>query len=155
MPRIHSTRHLRKTKFMSHSQCNQSGYPTQWKSDGQVTIAPSGNVYWSTDKMKRFIGKLASDTFYCERIPERHLHRKTNAYGFNYELMKRGGFSNVLVKIPCGETLYTTRETILKHGFFLKFQSFEKQIFLKLSDFGETNIVKVIKLPEPPQYTLL
>ncbi len=123
---------------------------SQYPLESQITIADSGNVYWESDTRKRCIGKLVGDTFHCERIPERHLHRKSQAYGFNYELMRGGSFKYVAVHLPFGETILTRREYILRRGFFLKFEGFEKQIFLKLADFGLDKAREPEPMMNPP-----
>jgi hypothetical protein len=77
-------------------------------------------------------------SFHCKRIPEKHLHRKTQSYGFNYHFFTDSSFRLVVVHFPSGHNLTTTRLHVLRHGRLLHFkeQGFEKQIFLPVSEFG-------------------
>lgn len=124
------------------------------QSQPQVRISPSGDVLLTLPgkqyKSQRCIGKIVGDTLHVERNPERHLFRRFNAYGFNYQLLKHGHFSRVqLRELPSGRTLETTRETILHFGKFLDFKAdqLERQIFLSLSDFSKR---PAVYLPDPP-----
>lgn len=85
------------------------------------------------------IGWLSNsgDVFNCNKNPKKHFHRLTGSYGFNYEAMRDGKFSLVLVRLTTGHILKTSRNNILTKGQFLEFKKkqFEKQLFLRLSDF--------------------
>lgn len=102
----------------------------------QIEITSSGIVNWHDGKQSRNIGWIIGTTFHCERLPTKHLHRKSNAYGFNYELLKGSSFTTIIIHLPFGKFLQTSRETVLRKGFFMQFSGFEKQIFLKVNDFG-------------------
>ena len=103
--------------------------------NGRVFLALPGKDY----KPRREIGFLSKDgqTFHCERNPERHLFRQFNAYGFNYELMKDGRFIWIVVHLPFGTQLVTSRNHLLEKGMFLNFQKnkLERQIFLPVTGF--------------------
>lgn len=108
-----------------------------------ITVLSSGQVYLTLPdkqyKGRRCVGEIKKDTFHCERNPERHLFRQFGgSYGFNYELMRDGSFKFVIVHLPFGEQLLTTRQHILNKGKMLNFQrnQLEKQIFLPISEFG-------------------
>ena len=107
----------------------------------QIVICKGGNVYVKLCepalKARRYIGRIEERTFYTMRDFQRHLFRALNAYGFNYDFIRRGGFESVIVHTPAGD-LQTTRQTILDYGEFLCFKShgFERQIFLRIDDFG-------------------
>lgn len=123
----------------------------------QVRIAPDGAVFLSLPgksyKADRYIGRIVGDTLVVERNPERHMFRKTKAYGFNYDLIRNGNFSRVLVReVPSGRELETTRETILEYGQFLHFKSekLEPQIFLRIADFGRRPQSHRVQLSEQP-----
>ncbi|MDD8018603.1 MAG: hypothetical protein PHP42_09540 [Bacteroidota bacterium] len=107
-----------------------------------IRVTQSGEIflYLPNQKPKK-IGWFNEngDTFHTQRNPAKHFHRNSNSYGFNYELLRDGNFSRVVVHLPFGEHLETSREHILENGFFLYFkeQGFEKQRFLALSEFGK------------------
>jgi hypothetical protein len=103
-------------------------------------------------KRKRLIGYIEGDTFHCFRNPDRHLFRQMNAYGFCYELMRDGSFINVIVHLPFGDTLVTTRERILRRGQILNYRShlLEMQILLRVDHFGDEDET-LDSVPRPPQ----
>ncbi len=107
-----------------------------------IRVSQSGEIFLVLPNQKpRRIGWLNEngDTFHTQRNPVKHFHRSSKSYGFNYELLRDGNFSRVIVHLPFGEQLETTRTQIMEKGFFLYFkeQGFEKQRFLSLSEFGK------------------
>jgi len=105
----------------------------------EITVTKTGDVILHLpDKKARHLGTIRGDTFWCERIPEKHLLKVNSSYGFNYDFLRTGQFRFVCVFLPSGKVLETTREYLLAHGSFLHFsrQGFERQIFLKVRDFG-------------------
>lgn len=107
-----------------------------------IRVTQSGDIrLYLPNQKPRTIGWLSDDgkTFHTQRNPAKHCHHDSNSYGFNYELLRDGNFSRVVVHLPFGEQLETTRQHILEKGFFLYFkeQGFEKQRFLSLSEFGK------------------
>jgi hypothetical protein len=126
----------------------------------QAVILPDGWVYLEFPKSgghfqgRRFLGTIVEGSFRTERDPEKHLLKVINAYGFNYALMKRGGFERVIVHTPAGP-LETKRQVILDYGTFFHFKrkGFETQIFLRVSDFGREP--KPRESPFPPVTALV
>jgi hypothetical protein len=109
-------------------------------------VTRTGQVKLNLNGRSLAIGQLKNEgrTFVCERSDNAVL-RVNNSLGFNLFLMSRGTFEKVIVFMtPSCRTLETTRETILEHGTFLHFKSigYEKQIFLKLSDFNKSRNVQ-------------
>lgn len=102
--------------------------------DGRVMLTLAGKDY----KARRHIGDIVGDTLHVQRDPAKHFFRQFNGYGFSYELMRDGSFERVIVHLPFGETLETTRTHILAKGRMLNFarNKLERQIFLSLDEFG-------------------
>lgn len=97
----------------------------------------------------RMIGRLSdeSKTMMIERDRNKHLLRKANAYGFNYELIKSAQrFTSIMLKeIDGGRTVawYNIPNTvILETGEFLWFkeQGFERQIFMTIDSIQKFKI---------------
>lgn len=93
----------------------------------------------------RFIGKLNtanSGTFAAKRT-ENHIHRKTNSFGINLELLndKSIQFKWIVLRLKKHDgsiqDFTTTRDYYLKHGKKFTFgkAGFEQQIFLPLPEF--------------------
>lgn len=106
----------------------------------RIYINNNGIVFLHLVDSKRNIGTISADgtTYTKTIIPTLHIHRKTKSVGFNYELLRDGNFSWVIVKADGYQNLVTSRRYILQHGFFLYFkhEGFEKQIFLPIDEFG-------------------
>ena len=107
----------------------------------QLQVTSSGEIRLTLPNQKpRNIGWFSDsgDTFHCQRNPAKHLHYKSESYGFNYELLRDGMFVWVFVHLPFNELLVTSRSHILQRGSFLHFKNegFERQIFLPLTEFG-------------------
>jgi hypothetical protein len=85
----------------------------------------------------REIGAIYGGVYRKNVEPITHTHNKSNSIGFNYILIRDGQFRYVCVHVGTVE-LWTYREFILAHGFFLQYkrQGYERQIFLKYSLFG-------------------
>ncbi len=106
-----------------------------------IQVTRSGEIRLTLPNRKpRNIGWFddSGDAFHCQRNPAKHLHYKSESYGFNYELLRDGIFVWVVVHLPFNELLVTSRNHILEKGSFLHFasQGFERQIFLPLTEFG-------------------
>lgn len=104
-------------------------------------VTPSGEIRLQLPNQKpRNIGWFSDsgDTFHCQRNPAKHLHYKSQSYGFNFELLRDGNFFWVIIHLPFNELLVTSRVHILEKGSFLHFadKGFERQIFLPLTEFG-------------------
>lgn len=93
----------------------------------------------AAEKHSRKVGYLANDILRVERTRHKHLHRLSNSYGFNYEIISKAKrFTKVLLCDEFGQYMIPN-EYILEHGGFLHFktQGFEKQIFLKLEEINK------------------
>lgn len=122
------------------------------REDGKVMLFLEGKTY----KPERCIGKIVGDAFRCQRVPSKHLFVELNAYGFNHELMEHGTFSRVIVELPLGIVLETSRKNILEKGIILNYErnNLERQLFLRLEDFNsgeESTVPFVVTHPDHPQ----
>lgn len=120
------------------------------KSGNKLIITMSGNVFLKLTKEKRqrklgFIDR-AKKTFIITRKREKHLHRKTNSYGFNHHLISKSKtFDKILLKDEFGEYQFPISK-VLDHGrTFMQFsqQGFELQVFMPL---------EIIELHRTPQH---
>jgi hypothetical protein len=87
-----------------------------------------------SEKRKRKLGNINMKERWMVvlRTKARHLHRKSDSYGFNYDIInKTKSFDSVLLREDKG-TYLIPNSVILEKGEFLFFktQGFEKQIFL-------------------------
>lgn len=100
---------------------------------------PEGKEY----KQSRTIGRINGDTYIVERSENCIMRAFDGSIGFNYELMRDGIFSTVIVYFSSGRMLQTQRQTILDYGNFLHFKAnnLEMQIFLPLADFHKTPVI--------------
>jgi len=74
-------------------------------------------------------------TLYTKRDSSKHLHYKSNSYGFNYSLISGAKrFDKVKIEVDEESVYVVPNSVILAEGFFLHFQKegFERQIFLGL-----------------------
>ena len=110
---------------------------------GNEIFAENDKIYLNLkeDNRKRLLGRLELDskTLYVKRNRERHLHYKSNSYGFNYLIIKNGTKFNKVVIADNIETFTIPKDDILEKGRFLFFkqQGFERQIFISLDDLQE------------------
>jgi hypothetical protein len=100
------------------------------------------------DKKKRQIGRLnlAARTLTMKRDRNKHLHYKSNSYGFNYQIIKQGTKFNKILIADNEHNYLVPKEEMLEMGKFMYFkqQGFERQIFVKLEDLSNYIIGKVI-----------
>lgn len=78
----------------------------------------------------------------CERKPSKHLHRKSNSYGFNWDVLQKADIvENVLVREGKKNYLVPIQE-IKNRGTFLWFSTkqCELQIFLSLDEIKKYRI---------------
>jgi hypothetical protein len=103
-----------------------------------LSIQPNGTVKLSLPFGDKYIGKILGDTYIKKIKSELHKFRNLNSIGFNYELIEQGKFKFVRVLSDDGSIYQTTRLYILTQGKVQTFfkQSYEKQIFLPISEFG-------------------
>lgn len=119
--------------------CNGSQFSVN--KQGKVYLELPGEYFAG----RRCIGWMERGSFHTRRNPEQHLMRTLNAYGFNHDFILRGGFEEVLVHTPTG-MLKTSRRAILDYGkiLFFKKRGFERQIFLRIEDFGKAPRGRVV-----------
>ena len=103
-----------------------------------------------TEAKSRKVGIIKDGILFIERSSKKHIHRKSNSYGFNYYLLKKGSSFNKVALIEDDETTYLiNKDTILQYGKCMNFKnaadgnSFELQIFLN------RDIIKKYKTVQP------
>lgn len=91
-------------------------------------------------KQTRYIGYIKGRTFFTSRNTNNQKFQRGDAIGMNYKLLKQGAelFDFIVIQFGLEEILQTKREYFLKRGYILNYvkNGLDKQIFLKLSDFG-------------------
>lgn len=99
--------------------------------DGKVTLSIA------TEGRTRKLGVIKEKMLFVDRNSEKHLHRKSNSYGFNYYLLKLAkSFESVAINEDDDVLYVVPKETILSMGKVMYFKnsedgnSFEVQIFL-------------------------
>lgn len=99
--------------------------------DGKVTIRVA------TEGRDRRIGVIKDKMLFVDRDSSKHLHRKSNSYGFNYNVLKLSkSFDSVAINEDDDVLYVVPKETILSMGRVMYFKnsedgnSFEVQIFL-------------------------
>lgn len=104
----------------------------------KLIVMISGNVFLklTSEKRNRKLGIIqrAKRCFIVKRKRHKHLHNKSNSYGFNHHfLSKAKTFDKILLKDEYAEYEFPLSK-LLDHGRFLFFEKvgFEKQIFLPL-----------------------
>jgi len=111
--------------------------------DGNIVFIKDSEIRLRIKGHKR-IRKLFSihkplNLIYCERKRKKHLHIKSDSYGFNWEvLMKAKSVENVLLKDELGMYLIPIK-FIKDRGQFMHFakKKFELQIFLPLEEINK------------------
>jgi hypothetical protein len=93
-------------------------------------------LYIHRERTTKIIGILnvKERIIYLTRTRSKHLHIKSNSYGFNYMLLSEQiSFDRIHLKDDSREYIIP-KQDIEKHGVFLFFkqQGFERQIFLTL-----------------------
>jgi hypothetical protein len=103
-----------------------------WASEGRIYLKLAGS------ERVRFLGVVEGDRFRTFR-KRAHRFNAMDSLGFNYHLMKYGKFCFVEVEFDTGEVIRTTREHVLQCGkrMMFRYQGFELQIFVPLSEFLE------------------
>ena len=105
-----------------------------------MTITFKGLVHLHLNKEKRprKLGLIDGDTLFVERNSEKHFHRKTRSYGFNYLILKKLDEIKTVHLTEDGLRKYRIpKSAVLNLGQVLNFkyaaedQSFEVQIFLR------------------------
>ena len=85
----------------------------------------------NSETRSRNLGTIIGDTIQMVRVPAKHLFRKKDAYGFNYNLLSRLNHVKIIDLLISKERFIIPIEDIIKNGSFLHFkqQGFETQIF--------------------------
>jgi len=103
-----------------------------------VTFKGLVHLHLSKENRPRKLGLIDGDTLIVERDSDKHLHRKTRSYGFNYMLLKMlKQVSKVKLTEDKVRTYLIPKTVIIDFGQVLNFkyaaegQSFEVQVFLK------------------------
>ncbi len=97
------------------------------------------NVQLNLEHQTRFIGKidLAGEGTFTTSRTEKHLFRKTNSLGINYNLLadKKIPFKWIVIDY-CGRKLISTRNYFVKKGKAFQFckKGFELQIFVSVDE---------------------
>ena len=91
-------------------------------------------LFIKSDNRKRTIGKVINNVFNTSRNYDRHLHYKSNSFGFNHALLEMLKGKNIILKTNKREKFIIPVDDIFEKGHYLHFaqQGFEKQIFFKI-----------------------
>jgi hypothetical protein len=104
-----------------------------------VALGANRNVLLHYSGGTRTIGTLSEDGKTYRKVidPRLHVYRESKSIGFNHSLIRDWHFDWIDVRMG-REVLVTSRKFVLAHGFPLHFkkEGFEKQIFLRIADFG-------------------
>lgn len=105
--------------------------------NGLITV----KIKLHKESFARSLGTIvcAERTLHTKREKDKHLHIKSNSYGFNHALISGAKRFDKVMLIEGANRYLIPNEVILKQGTFLHFQSegFEKQIFLNLDTISE------------------
>lgn len=92
----------------------------------------------TTEERPRKLGVIDEEyqVIVINRDPSKHLHRLSNSYGFNFQLLKNATVFNSIRLIIENEHYLIPISLIKEKGKFLFFkqQGFEKQVFLDLDE---------------------
>ena len=98
----------------------------------------------SKEKRERTIGEINPELkiLYLKRKRDRHLHYKSNSYGFNYHVLSTGQRFNDIVIIDEFGTFKIPKSHLIEKSKFLFFKQkgFERQIFLPLDEMNKFKI---------------
>ena len=93
---------------------------------------------------RRRIGTItkSTKTLRLTRDRSKHLHFKSNSYGFNHHVLKEGKLFDKISLSDQHEAWKIPKDYILEHGKFLFFknQGFELQTFLSLEELNQFKI---------------
>jgi hypothetical protein len=124
-------RHIANNKDIKMAIIDNSSNALLIYFDGKVELEIA------TEKSPRNLGTIKEKTLYVERNREKHLHRKSNSYGFNYYLLNNVKVFDSVALLEDGQTYYNIpKEKIIEFGKVMYFKnsqdgnSFEVQIFL-------------------------
>jgi hypothetical protein len=101
-------------------------------------VHASFHLKLASENRLRLLGDLdiQKKTFYCKRKSEKHLHYKSNSYGFNWEIINEPALyiKKIALRID-DESLYIFPKSLINtYGTFLNFkqQGFELQRFIRM-----------------------
>lgn len=96
------------------------------------------------ERRARLIGVIHDDEkfLYVKRNRNRHLHKKTNSYGYNdFVLRNTKRFNHILLQDVSGKYLIPVNEILTKGNYlFFKTEGFERQVFFPLEEMRKWNI---------------
>ena len=90
----------------------------------------------AAEKAPRLLGSVdfTTRTFFCKRKTAKHLHRKSNSFGFNWTVMNDSflAIENVYIIVDDQDHYRVKKSVMEEYGSFLNFkqQGFELQRFL-------------------------
>lgn len=123
--------HIAKNKSIEMAIIDKSNNALLIHFDGKVELEIA------TERANRSLGMIKDKTLFVERQSEKHLHRKSNSYGFNYYLLKSTKlFDWVAVREDDTNFYLIPKDKITDLGRIMYFKnsqdgnSFEIQIFL-------------------------
>lgn len=117
---------------------------------GNKIIVKECEIFLSLSKESRWrlLGRIDKDsrTLVVERTRNKHLHRKLNAYGYNYYVLSRATTFDTVMLIDDHRTFTVPVQKILEKGIFNSYreQGFELQIFLPLHLMGDTEQISLL-----------
>jgi hypothetical protein len=92
----------------------------------------------STENRKRLIGNISTlyGTMTVRRVRKKHLHEKSNSYGFNHHILDNAKQFKYIRLCETKNEYLIPKEYILENGKFMyyKGQGFERQIFVSLDE---------------------
>lgn len=93
-------------------------------------------LYLQQRKRPIIIGELDQDKrLFSTKRQKEHLHKLSNSFGFNYDLLSKIDFDMVLVKYE-GKNLYITKNRLIEFGFCKRYTDCELQVFIPLKEFS-------------------
>lgn len=120
-----------------HSQCDEIGNELRIYSEAVAPHVLDVRIYIAQERKERRLGIINKKTraLTITRSRSKHLHQKTQSYGFSYMLLSEGKTFDVVILKDETNAYKIPRTQILKQGEFLFFkqQGFEKQIFVPLT----------------------
>lgn len=125
-------------KKIVHSRIDECGNEIRvYKDADRAPDVLELRLFIRAENKERKLGLISkqSRTLFINRDRTKHLHYKSNSYGFNYMLLNDAQAFDVVVLRDDVATYRVPREQLLKHGEFLYFkqQGFERQIFVTLA----------------------
>lgn len=93
-------------------------------------------IQLKAERRRRRVGTIdiKGRVLIVHRNKKKHLHRKSNSYGFNFEILSKAKSFDKIMLTDDNGTYLMDRMEMVKNGKFLFFkqQGFEKQIFIPI-----------------------